>query len=49
VFLLYLALSKPDYVEPMFSTPIGWALCAGMSVLLGVGVFWMAKVAKVDV
>ena len=49
VFLLYLALSKPDYVQPMFTTPIGWALCFGMSVLLGVGVFWMAKVAKVDV
>jgi tight adherence protein B len=49
VFLLYLALSKPDYVEPMFTTPIGWALCFGMSVLLGVGIIWMAKVAKVDV
>ena len=49
VFLLYLALSKPDYVQPMFTTPIGWALCFGMSVLLGVGVVWMAKVAKVDV
>jgi tight adherence protein B len=48
-FLLYLALSKPDYVEPMFSTPIGWLLCIGMTVLLGVGVLWMSKVAKVDV
>ena len=23
-FLLYLTLSKPDYVEPMYTTPIGW-------------------------
>ncbi len=26
-FLAYLTLSKPDYVEPMFSTPIGWLMC----------------------
>jgi tight adherence protein B len=48
-FLLYLTLSKPDYTKPMYTTPIGWILCAGMAVLLGVGVLWMSKVAKVDV
>jgi tight adherence protein B len=32
----------------MYTTPIGWILCIGMAVLLGVGVLWMAKVAKVD-
>jgi tight adherence protein B len=42
-------MSKPGYVKPMYTTPIGWVLVAIMSVLLGVGVFWMAKVAKVDV
>jgi tight adherence protein B len=48
-FMLYLAMSKPDYVRPMYTTPIGFILLALMGVLLGVGVFWMAKVAKVDV
>jgi tight adherence protein B len=48
-FLAYLALSKPDYVKPMYTTPIGWILVAVMVVLLGVGVLWMSKVAKVDV
>ena len=48
-FLGYLTLSKPDYVEPMFSTPIGWLMCAGMACLLAVGIFWMSKVSKVDV
>jgi tight adherence protein B len=48
-FLLYLTLSKPDYTKPMYTTPIGWILCAGMAVLLGVGILWMSKVAKVDV
>ena len=48
-FLFYLAVSKPDYVKPMYTTPIGWVLCAIMAVLLAVGVVWMSKVAKVDV
>jgi tight adherence protein B len=48
-FLAYLALSKPDYVKPMYSTPIGWILVCIMGVLLGVGVLWMSKLAKVDV
>ena len=49
VFLIYLTLSKPDYVHPLWTTPIGWIMCIGMAVLLGVGVLWMSKVAKVDV
>ncbi len=48
-FLLYLTLSRPDYVRPMYTTPLGWLLCAAMGLLLTVGVVWMSKVAKVDV
>ena len=48
-FLVYLTLSKPDYVAPLYTTPIGWILCAGCLLLLGVGMFWMTKVSKVDV
>jgi tight adherence protein B len=48
-FLIYLSLSKPDYVKPLYTTPIGWILCIGMALLLSVGVFWMSKVAKVDI
>jgi tight adherence protein B len=48
-FLLYLTLTKPDYVHPLFSTALGFILLAGMALLLGVGMFWMTKVAKVDV
>ena len=49
VFLLYLTLSKPSYVHPLYSTAIGFIMLAVMAVLLVVGVFWMNKVAKVDV
>ncbi len=48
-FLAYLVVSKPDYVEPLYTTPIGFILCAAMGVLLAVGMVWMTKVAKVDV
>ena len=48
-FLGYLALSRPEYVEPMYTSTIGWILVAAMSILLAAGIFWMAKVAKVDV
>jgi tight adherence protein B len=49
VFLLYLTLAKPSYVNPMFTTPVGWVMLSVMAVLLTVGVFWMMKVSKVDV
>ena len=49
VFLLYLTLTKPAYVHPLYTTPIGWVLCFAMALMLGVGMFWMMKVAKVDV
>lgn len=48
-FLAYLTLTKPDYVHPIYTTPIGWLMLAAMSVLLAVGIFWMVKVAKVDI
>lgn len=49
LFMGYLCLTKWDYVEPMFTTPIGWLMLIGAGVILSVGVFWMSKVVKVDV
>lgn len=49
VFLAYLTLTKPDYTNPMYTTPLGWLMLAGMGVLLFVGIIWMVKVAKVEV
>jgi tight adherence protein B len=48
VFLLYLSVSKPTYVHPLFSTLVGAIMLVVMAILLTVGVFWMSKVAKVD-
>jgi tight adherence protein B len=48
LFTAYLGLTNPDYLYPMFHDPLGLLLLGVMGALLGVGVFWMSKVAKVD-
>ena len=49
----FLALPGPDQARlrrpDVHDTPIGWILVIVMAVLLVVGIFWMSKVAKVDV
>jgi tight adherence protein B len=49
VFLLYLTVSKPEYVHPLYHTLIGGIMLVVMVVLLSVGIVWMSKVARVDV
>lgn len=48
-FLGYLTLTKPDYVNPLYTEPLGWLMLIGMAILLTVGIFWMSKVAKVEI
>lgn len=47
-FMAYLAVSKPTYMRPMFTTSIGWIMITGIVVLLSVGIVWMSKVVKVE-
>jgi len=47
-FLAYLTLTQGDYVNPLYTTPVGWVMLTGMAILLTIGIFWMMKVAKVD-
>lgn len=49
LFLVYLALTQGDYVAPMFTTFMGWMMLAGAGLMLGLGVFWMSRLVKVDV
>jgi tight adherence protein B len=49
LFMLYLFLTKRDYVMPMFTEPMGWVMLAGAGVLLAVGSFWMSRMVKVEV
>jgi tight adherence protein B len=46
---IYLLLVNRDYVMPMFTDPKGWLMLAGGVLLLGVGIFWMSRLVKVEV
>jgi tight adherence protein B len=48
-FLLYLLLANPDYVMVLFTRPLGIAMLIGGVVILGIGMFWMNRIVKVEV
>jgi tight adherence protein B len=48
-FTIYLALVRPDYLEPMVTTRMGITLLAMGAILLAVGAVWMSRVVKVQV
>jgi tight adherence protein B len=48
-FMIYLLLTKPEYVMPMFTDPMGWVMLAGAGLILSVGIFWMSRLIKVEV
>ncbi|MBT0771034.1 type II secretion system F family protein [Kineosporia sp. J2-2] len=49
VFALYLMLARPDYIDPLFSTPRGIALLLLGVLLLAAGGFWMSRLIRVEV
>jgi tight adherence protein B len=49
LILLYLSIVNPDYVEPLFSTTAGLALLAGGGTLMGLGIWVMTRIIKIDV
>jgi tight adherence protein B len=48
-FVVYLLVAKRDYVMPMFTEPMGWLMLGGACCLLGLGIFWMSRLIKVEV
>jgi tight adherence protein B len=49
VFTLYLVVSRPEYLRPLVTQPMGWALVVTGATLLTVGILWMRKAVKVEV
>ncbi|HEU5035944.1 MAG TPA: type II secretion system F family protein [Nocardioides sp.] len=49
LFLLYLLLVNRDYVMPLFTDPRGLVLIGFGALWLGVGVFWMSRLVRVEV
>jgi tight adherence protein B len=46
---LYLTAVNPDYIGLLFTTTIGRLLLAGGGVLMGLGIFTMTRLVKIDV
>lgn len=49
LFMGYLLLTNPTYIDPLFTDPRGLIMLFFGVGLLGVGVFWMSRLVKVDV
>ncbi len=41
--------TKPEYMEPLHSTPVGWLMLIVAVLLMAVGTFWMSRLVKVEV
>ncbi len=49
VFGLYLAVTRPEYLSLLITTPLGIVMLVGGVVLLLAGAFWLNRVVKVEV
>ncbi len=45
----FLFLTRRDYLQPMLDSTTGLMVLGGAGLLLGVGIFWLSKIVKVDV
>jgi tight adherence protein B len=45
---LFISLANPGYMEPLLTSTIGLAVLAGGVIFIGIGIFWMQKIVKVD-
>jgi tight adherence protein B len=46
---IYLALMNPEYVNPLFTTMIGRVLLLVGGILMGLGIFVMTRIVRIDV
>lgn len=49
LFALYLVLTRPEYILPMFGDPRGIVILGAGVVMLSIGAFWMSRIVKVEV
>lgn len=48
-FMLYLWVTRPEYLSPMFTEPIGILMLGAGLTMLGIGCFWLSRMVKVEV
>jgi tight adherence protein B len=49
VVATWLFISSPDYMRPLYTTPMGEVMLAIAAVMLAVGAFWMHRTIRVEV
>ena len=47
--LVYMLMVRREYVSPLFTDPMGWAMLAGAAFLMGMGAFMVSRIVKVEV
>jgi tight adherence protein B len=49
VFLfIFISLANPEYMKPLIENTIGLVVLGGGVIFIGIGIFWMQKIVKVD-
>lgn len=49
IFLfVFINIINPGYMQPLLESTIGWFLIGGGLVFIGIGIFWMQRIVKVD-
>ncbi len=48
-FFVYLMLVRPEYLEPMLATTLGWMMLGAATVMMALGTVVLRKVVKVEV
>ena len=49
LFFVYLMLVRPDYLDPMIQTTLGWMMLGGATVMMVLGSLMLKKMVKVEV
>jgi tight adherence protein B len=49
LMLIFMVLFRPEFVAPLFTTPIGWVMLAMGSIAYIVGILWMRNLVNMEV
>lgn len=45
----YFLMVRPEYMQPMFEEPMGWAMLGGGVLMMIAGAFWLSRLVKLEV
>ena len=45
----FIALTRPEYLMPLFTTALGWLMCAAALLLYLIGIVWLRRLVSLEV